>query len=304
MVSQYGKIFKANVLIFIKFFSQSAFSLYFSPFLCYNVKKALASRGIKKMKSYKLVGALADALKRIRPKRVYVSAVILAAGSGSRMNSETTKQWMEIGGIPTVVRSLLAFEKCKSIKEIVVCAKADEIQRYDDVKEKYKIKKLKKVVAGKETRQLSSLEGFKNTSNKATFVAIHDAARCLITPEMIEKTVKSAVKNGCAVAATRATDTVKLVNSRDFVTDTPERSTVWLATTPQIFETDVYRASAYVALKDKVSVTDDASMAEHAGFAVKLVDIGKENIKITTKEDVFLAEAILKMRNTVFADEI
>ena len=256
------------------------------------------------MKRYKLVGAICSALKTVRPKRVNVSAVILAAGSGSRMGTDVTKQWLDVGGIPTVVRSILAFDRCKSIKEIIICAKKDELARYEGLAEKYKIKKLKKVVAGKETRQLSALEGFKNISDKATHVAVHDAARCLITPEMIEKTVKVAVVNGAAVAASKATDTVKLVNSRLLVTDTPERSSVWLASTPQIFETDIYRASAYVALKDKITVTDDASMAEHAGFAVKLVDIGKENIKITTKEDIFLAEAILKMRNTVFSDEI
>ena len=256
------------------------------------------------MKRYKLIGSLCNALKKMRPKRVYVSAVILAAGSGSRMGGDVTKQWLDIGGIPTVVRSILAFDACKNVKEIIVCAKKDELARYEGLAEKYGIKKLKKVVSGKETRQLSALEGFKRISEKATFVAVHDAARCLITPEMIEKTVKGAVLNGCAVAASRATDTVKLVNSRIFVTDTPERSSVWLAATPQIFETDIYRASAYVALKDKITVTDDASMAEHAGFAVKLVDIGRENIKITTKEDVFLAEAILKMRSTVLADEL
>ena len=256
------------------------------------------------MKSYKLSGALFSALKRLRPRRTYVSAIILAAGSGTRMGSSITKQWLDIGGIPTVVRSLMAFNACKSVKEIIVCAKKDEITRYDGLAEKYGIKKLKKVVAGKDTRQLSALEGFKNISDKATFVAVHDAARCLITPEMIEKTVKAAVLNGCAVAASKATDTVKLVNSRLLVTDTPDRETVWLAATPQVFETEIYRASAYVALKDKVSVTDDASMAEHAGFAVKLVDTGKENIKITTRQDVFLAEAILKMRNTVFEEDI
>ena len=255
------------------------------------------------MEKYKLLGALFSTLKRIKPKRKYVSAVILAAGSGTRMGTSVTKQWLDIGGIPTVVRSLIAFDSCKSIKEIILCVKKDEIQRYDGIIEKYNLKKLKKIVAGGETRQLSALEGFKNISDRSTHVAIHDAARCLITPEMIEKTVKAAVTNGCAVAASKATDTVKLVNPRLLVTSTPERESVWLASTPQIFETEIYRASAYVALKDKITVTDDASMVEHAGFAVKLVDIGKENIKITSPEDVFFAEAILKMRSTVFAKE-
>ncbi len=252
------------------------------------------------MKKYKLLGAIFSALKRVKPKRIYVSAIILAAGSSTRMGGAVTKQWTDIGGIPTVVRSLLAFDASKSVKEIILCVKRDELQKYEGLAEKYHIKKLKKTVVGKETRQLSALEGFKSISDKATYVAVHDAARCLVTPEMIEKTVRAAVTNGSAVAACKATDTVKLVNSRLFVTDTPDRSAVWLASTPQIFETEIYRASAYVALRDKITVTDDASMAEHAGFSVKLVDVGRENIKITSPEDIFIAEAILKMRNTVY----
>ena len=266
-------------------------------------EKSQHEKEVNNMKKYRLLGALFSALKRAKPKRVYVSAVILAAGSGTRMGGSVTKQWLDIGGIPTVVRSLIAFNSCKSVKEIILCVKGDEIEKYEGIAEKYGIKKLKKTVIGKETRQLSALEGFKNVSDRSTFVAVHDAARCLITPEMIEKTVREAVRYGSAVAASKATDTVKVTDNRLFVRSTPERETLWLAATPQIFETEIYRASAYVALRDKITVTDDASMAEHAGFSVKLVDVGKENIKITTPEDVFIAEAILKMRSTVFADE-
>ncbi len=255
------------------------------------------------MKKCKLIGALVSTLKRVHPKKIYVSAIILAAGNSIRMGGPVTKQWMNIGGIPAVVRSLRAFDSCKSIKEIILCVKKDEIAQYNGIAKKYQIKKLKKIVFGSKSRQLSALEGFKNISDKSSYVAIHDAARCLITPQMIEKTVRAAIINGSAIAASKATDTVKVVNSRLLVTETPKRDSVWLASTPQVFETEIYRASAYVALKDNITVTDDASMAEHAGFAVKLVDVGKENIKITSPEDIFLAEAILEMRGSAFSNK-
>lgn len=256
------------------------------------------------MKKCKLIGALLSALKKIKLRRMYFSAIVLAAGSSTRMGGTVSKQWLDIGGVPAVVRSLIAFDSCKDVKEIILCVKKDELSRYDGIAEKYGIKKLKKTVTGGETRQLSALEGFKSISDRSTHVAIHDAARCLVTPEMIEKTLKSAVRYSCAVAASRATDTVKLSDSHEFVSDTPERSAVWLASTPQIFETEIYRASAYVALRDKAEVTDDASMAEHAGFKVKLVDVGRENLKITSPSDVYLAEAILKMREAVDKNKI
>lgn len=248
------------------------------------------------MKKIRLIGNLLSALRSVKPKRKYLSAIILAAGSGSRMNADKTKQWLEIEGIPVVVRSLLQFEACKAVKEIILVVKDDELKKYDGIAERYGLKKLKKTVSGGSTRQLSALEGFKKISDKSTHVAVHDAARCLITPEMIEKTARAAFIHGGSVASCKAIDTVKLADDNSFIEKTPDRRCAFLATTPQIFETEIYRASVYLALKDKLSVTDDASMVEHAGFAVKLVDIGRENIKITEKQDLFLAEAILNMR--------
>ena len=170
------------------------------------------------------------------------------------------------------------------------------MEKYEGIAEKYGIKKLKKTVIGKETRQLSALEGFKAISDRSTFVAVHDAARCLVTPEMIEKTVRTAVKYGAAVAASKATDTVKVTDNRLVVKSTPERDSLWLAATPQIFETEIYRASAYLALDKGLTVTDDCSMVESAGFKIKLIDCGKENLKITEQVDLYFAEAVLKMR--------
>ncbi len=250
-----------------------------------------------KVKKIKLLGSILDLLCGKRFRKPRVSAVILAAGSGSRMNGQNkTKQWLEIGGVPAVVRCASAFQACGAVKEIIIAAREDELPLYADFAEIYGISKLKAVVKGGNTRQTSALEGFKRISDKATHVAVHDAARCLVTTQMIKKVIDAAVADGAAIAACPSGDTVKISVKNTLVGQTPERSRVWIAQTPQIFETEIYRASAYTALKDGSPVTDDASMAENAGFKVRLVDCGRENIKITEQIDLFIAESILRYR--------
>ena len=250
---------------------------------------------MKKCK-YRLAGALIASLRRIKPRRVFVSAIVLAAGSGTRMNKNVTKQWLMLENEPVFVHSIKAFEKCHAVKEIILCVKEDEFKLYDGIEKKYKLKKLKKVVVGGSTRADSALLAFKAISDKTTHVAFHDAARCLVTPKMIQSVISGALAYGSAAAACKACDTVKICAKDKTVESTPERSKVWLAQTPQVFETEIYRASAYLALTDKISVTDDCSLAEHAGFSVKMVDCGKENLKITEPVDLYFAQAVLKMR--------
>lgn len=253
-----------------------------------------------KIKKRKLIGSLIDVLCGKRFSRPRVAAIILAAGNGCRMESANggTKQWLDLAGIPVVVRSAAAFQNCAAVKEIVIVAKEDEISKYKDFAANYGISKLKTVVKGGNARQSSALEGFKQISDRITHVAIHDAARCLVTPEMIKKVTSAAVADGAAIAACRCNDTVKLSIDETLVESTPKRSKVWLAQTPQIFETEIYRASAYTALKDGTFVTDDASMAENAGFKVRIVDCGRENIKITDPLDMIIANSILEYRKS------
>lgn len=226
----------------------------------------------------------------------FVSAVILAAGIGSRMKSDCTKQWIELGGMPIVVRTLLTFQRTACINEIIICARKEELSLYDEIATRYGITKLTKIVEGGQTRQTSALEGFKAISDDAELVAIHDAARCLVTEDMITSVVNAARKHGAACAARPTTDTVKRVDKNGFITETLNRTEIWLAQTPQVFGVDAYRASAYTAIKDGFCVTDDASLLEHCNFKVKAVDCGVENIKITQKADIAIAEAILENR--------
>ena len=245
--------------------------------------------------SAKEIASLVRTLSKTANNHHFTSAVIAAAGCGSRMGDTQgkTKQMMELGGIPIVVRTLLTFEKSDIIDEIIVVAKEDEIAAYETFKQVYNLTKITAVVPGADTRQQSVLRGFEAVSDRSEFVAIHDGARCLITEEMIESVIREAYKFGAATAAQRATDTVKVVNRSNFIEQTVDRNSVWLAQTPQVFKTELYRAAAYVCLKDGFTATDDNSLCEYVGFEVKAVDCGRTNIKITEPTDLLIAEALL-----------
>lgn len=240
------------------------------------------------------IAALIRSLSKTAGKPHFTSAVIAAAGSGTRMGSGQTKQTIELCGMPVIARTLLAFERCGEINEIVIAARADEIPMYETLRKSYNINKLTAVVEGGDTRQESVLRGFERISDKAEFVAIHDGARCLVTPEIISSVAREAYNWGAATAASHASDTVKRADFRGFIEETVDRSSLWLASTPQIFGTDLYRAAAYTAKAEGFSATDDNMLAERVGFPVKLVDCGTDNIKITTPADLAIAEVILR----------
>jgi len=246
-------------------------------------------------KVIELVSNVTDMLSGIN---TYNTAIILAGGSGTRFKSDDNqlKQHVKIFDIPVVVRTIMAFESCDFIDEIIVVTLQGEENIYEGYVKDYGIKKPIRTVCGGDTRQKSAIEGFKLVSDKTSYVFIHDAARCLVTPDMIRKVYRDAVKYGAAIAAYKSTDTVKLSDNKNLIDTTLDRDTVWFAQTPQVFSTEVYRASAYLSLKDGFTATDDSSLSEHIGIKVKLTDCGKENIKITSLTDLYYAEALIKSR--------
>ena len=147
-------------------------------------------------------------------------------------------------------------------------------------------------------RQESARHGSDAVDAKAKYVAIHDAARCLITDEMIARVCHSAFisRDRGAILAIKATDTVKIADKNAFIDSTPERKLLWQAQTPQVFPLNAYRAAAYIARDEDFEGTDDASLLEHIKFPVKLVEGSRENIKVTEPIDICIAEAILKTR--------
>ena len=243
----------------------------------------------------KVVGIFRAIAGTDHPKN-FTTAIIAAGGSSARFDSALTKQMTPVCGVPMIVHTLLAFQNCDCIHEIVVCAKKSEMECYEKFGKDYGITKLTAVVAGGETRQESVINGLNAINDKSKYVAIADGARCLITPEQITSVCRSAYKYGAATAAHKATDTVKIADKKGFIDSTADRETVWLAQTPQVFKTKLYRAAAYTALKKDYVVTDDNMLAEYVKHPVRLVECGANNIKITTVDDMTVASAILEER--------
>ena len=230
-------------------------------------------------------------------KRAKTSAIILCAGSSTRFSAEKeNKQMALVSGTPVILRTIDAFEKCEFINEIVLVVRKEDAEKYKELVCENGLKKVSCIVIGGETRQSSALRGFKHISEKSKYVAIHDGARCLVTPEIIQKVIFEADAHKAASAASRVTDTVKIADKNGFIAKTVDRNYVWNVQTPQVFEVKLYQACAYNAKDKGIDATDDCMLLESAGFKVKLVDTGKSNIKITVKEDISLAEYILSQR--------
>ncbi|MBQ8818630.1 MAG: 2-C-methyl-D-erythritol 4-phosphate cytidylyltransferase [Clostridia bacterium] len=248
----------------------------------------------------KITGALRAISGTPHPKN-FTSAIIAAAGLSERFGGDVTKQMTEIRGVPVLIHTLKAFEQADCIHEIVVVAKLNEISAWEILCREHGITKVTKIVQGGFTRQESVLCGLDAVDKKSKFVAISDGARCLITPDIINSVCRSAYKYKAATAAHRSTDTVKIADKKGFIDSTADRDTVWLAQTPQVFKTKLYRAAAYTALKKGFTATDDNSLVENIGHPIRLVECGAQNIKITTREDIAIAEGVLCDREKIAA---
>ena len=227
------------------------------------------------------------------------SAIIVAAGQSARMKlpENGTKQMLLIRGVPLIVRTVIQFEECADIDEIILVVRKEDFELYKSFYKEYGFKKVTHIVEGGDTRQRSVLNGLKKVDQNADYVTIHDGARCLITPKQISEVCTWAYHYGAATAAQKPTDTLKRCDG-DFIKETVDRDTVYQATTPQIFKHDMYRAAAYSAKKEGITATDDNSLVERLNFKIYICDIGYQNIKITNPEDIYIAEAILEKRET------
>ena len=244
-----------------------------------------------------LGGGMEIVMGIIRQGGKNTSVLILAAGSGERFSAgrDIKKQFVQVAGIPAILRCAEAFESLRSVKEIIVVTGRDDIGRVHEILDG-KITKLTSVVCGGATRQESAMAGLGAVSDSADYIAIHDAARCLVTPDVITRVIDEAVRCGAAAAAERAVDTVKYAKASGVVENTIDRTHVWLVRTPQVFKANMYRAGVYMAHRDGAAVTDDCMLVERLGFKVQLVDCGHENLKITYPSDLAAAEAILQAR--------
>lgn len=237
-------------------------------------------------------------LNRVFPTgktRFFSSAIITAAGSSNRMGG-VSKQLMNLNGKPCILYSLLAFQQCDDVDEIIVVTKEEEAKTVERICYDYNVTKLAAIVPGGNTRQESVTKGFLALSKHSDFVAIHDAARPLILSSHVSALIQAAKKWGASCAARRMIDTVKKATEQGFIVETVPRDDLYTVQTPQVFKADLYRVALALAEKNGISVTDDCALAEHAGFLVKLCELGAPNMKLTTPEDVSLIEQLLKER--------
>ena len=253
-------------------------------------------------KVLKGAGELLNLYQKLTVKN-YTTALILAAGSSTRMGSKTSKQFLEVGGMPVLARTLKAYETCPLIREIVVVARAQDKELVQDLVDSYDISKCAAIIPGGKDRAESARNGLNAVSIDTRFLAVADGARCLTTPLQIARVCLCAYKNKAASAGYPITDTVKRTGVLGNVKETVERENLWAVQTPQVFALPLYAAATARAEADNFSPTDDNGLIEHMGYGVRLVDCGKENIKITLPEDIRLAEAILAARGEEDDDE-
>lgn len=230
------------------------------------------------------------ARKVLNVKLKYCGAVIVAAGSASRMGG-IDKVMAPLGGEPMIVRTVRQFQNCDAIREIVVVTRADLIVPIMDLCHDFD--KVKAVVVGGDTRAASVAMGMNTLSSKCKLVAVQDGARPFADWQLIDRVVRAANTYGAAAPAIPVKDTIKVVQG-GIVKETPERSTLKAVQTPQVFDFDLLRGALKQAKLDKLEITDDCSAVEHMGMSVKIVEGDEKNIKITTPMDLKIAGLILE----------
>lgn len=237
-----------------------------------------------------------SACKYVKKKeRMFCSAVIVAAGSASRMQG-TDKIMAQLAEEPVLCHTLRAFDDCSGIREIVIVTRPDLISQIGELCKNYSVCKVSAVVPGGSCRLDSVLAGLEHVSKNATHVAVHDGARPLVTEDLIDRTLQKAMHTGAAAPAVPVKDTIKAAQG-GIVTRTLKRSELFAIQTPQIFDRDLLHGALKKARDKQWDITDDCSAVEMLGMSVHLVAGSEENIKITTPADLAVAAALLERRS-------
>ena len=231
-----------------------------------------------------------------------IAAIIPAAGSGTRMGTNTPKQFLDLGGQPILVQTVSRFLKVNSIDRIVIALPADHRQAAEQLFHRFfsqdQYSRLK-FVNGGATRQESVQAGLDGLLPETDFVLVHDGARPFVTPEMIEQCLQATIRYGAAIVAIPVRDTIKQVNSTGEIQSTVDRSQLWQAQTPQAAAVDLLQRAYEYAGRDGYIGTDEASILEHAGIPVHVIEGSEKNIKITRPDDLELAANINRESNMV-----
>ena len=227
-----------------------------------------------------------------------IKAIIAAGGLGTRLKTIHPKPLVMINGKPLLAYSAEVFDKSPLIDSIIIVTHEYHVLDVEDVVRHYNLQKVGRVVIGGETRSASVYKGLEEAGEKADILVIHDGARPLIKPRTVELAVEQCKLHGAAVVGVRVKPTIKKVDPLNlFVRETLNRSELWEIQTPQAFKREIlWEAYAQKWMED---ATDDASLVERLGVSVKVVEGDYDNIKITTNEDLVLAEAFLNARANI-----
>ena len=232
-------------------------------------------------------------LFRKRPDKTPACCAIIAAAGNSVRMAGGDKLYTDINGYTVLAHTLSVFQKCNSIKEIIIVAREDRIEQVSEICAGSGVDKANKIIVGGSTRLESVLNGVMAVSKGMHLVAIHDGARPCVSPDIIERTVAAAAKHHAAAPAVKASSTVKRVKD-GMVTATVDREQLYEIQTPQVFRTDIIKSALTNAYNKRVEITDDCMAAELIGIPVYVTEGSRNNIKITTREDIIIAEAILR----------
>lgn len=221
------------------------------------------------------------------------SAVIPAAGSSERMGG-VDKLLADLDGMPVIARTLLVFQQSPRISEIILVTNRDNISVFMKIAAEYDITKVRELVGGGKNRQESVYNGLKRLRTK--YAAIHDGARPLLSEKLLESLLDGVIGQDGCIPVIPVNDTVKIVGESGVIISTPPRESLFLAQTPQVFSGELIRKAHEEAREKGKIATDDASLMEWMNFKVRTIPGERENVKLTTQEDIEAARAFLRKR--------
>jgi 2-C-methyl-D-erythritol 4-phosphate cytidylyltransferase len=225
------------------------------------------------------------------------SALIPAGGSGTRISASRSKQYLLIDGMPIIARTLTVFQSSPAIDGIIVIVPEDDIDTVKkEIVDKYGLSKVAGIVSGGAERQDSVRNGLRHIGNDTDIVVIHDGVRPFVTDSLISLSISEAIRSGAATLGIRSRDTIKTVGPEGWILNTLNRPELRMIQTPQTFQRHIIEQAYRKAYEDNFYGTDDAMLVERMGIPVKVVEGSYDNIKITTREDLLLAEALIRAR--------
>lgn len=228
----------------------------------------------------------------------FVTAFVAAAGMGKRMKMGINKQFLSIDGKPILAHTIKKMEKSKYVDFLVLIVKKSDMPYVNDIIDKYKINLNYKIVYGGKERQDSINNGILNMPKETDIVLTHDGARPFVSVDKIDEAIENVMETGASVLANPVKDTIKVSMDGEIVDYTPNRNRLWQVQTPQVFKKEILMRAYEQAYSEGYYGTDDCSLVEKTGVKVKLIYNSYDNIKITTREDLSIANILVKKVNT------